>query len=155
MIVLFSEKKKFNHIEKENPEVLEAIGKKRRKSTVKSSFDEDDDFSPTVKEKERREREKRKEAAKRVQEGDFLANINERTKAFESRKNQLITKILDTDEVCGTRSFLVVINMDQEAAYYHGDPTLVSAFFTKSISRYSPRTSSFMKISSNFVKFDH
>ena len=130
-----SEKKKFNHIERENPEVLEAIGKKRRKSTVKSSFDEDDDFSPTVKEKERREREKRKEAAKRVQEGDFLANINERTKAFESRKNQLITKILDTDGVCGTRSFLVVINMDQEAAYYHGDPTLVSVFFTKSISR--------------------
>ena len=76
-----------------------------------------------------------KEAAKRVQEGDYLSNINERTKAFKSRQDQLIGKIRDTDGVCGTKSFLVVVNMDQEAAFYHGDPHLVSQFFTGGVSR--------------------
>ena len=64
-----------------------------------------------------------------------MSNINERTKAFKSRQDQLIGKIRDTDGVCGTKSFLVVVNMDQEAAFYHGDPQLVSQFFTRGVSR--------------------
>ena len=119
-----AEKRKFGQFVEEDPELLETLGKSRRKSTTKNSFfdEDDDDFSPTVKEKEKRAREKRKEAAKRVQEGDYLSNITERTKAFQSRKDALISKINDTDSVCGTKSFLVVVNMDLEAAFYHGDP---------------------------------
>ena len=53
---------------------MESLGKKRRKSTHKNSvIDEDDDeFSPTVKERDRKMREKRKEAAKRVRNTNFL-----------------------------------------------------------------------------------
>ena len=72
-----------------------------------------------------------------VQEGDYLSNINERTKVFRSRREALIGKIVDTDSVCGTKSFLVVINMDQEAAFYHGDTALVSKFFSTGISKKS------------------
>ena len=46
-----------------------------------------------------------------VQEGDYLSNINERSKVFRSRREGLIGKIGDTDSVCGTKTFLVVINM--------------------------------------------
>ena len=96
---LFTEKRKLGRFAAEDPEILEALGKKRRKSAVKSFDEDDDEFSPTVKEKVRREREKRKEAAKRVQEGDYLSNLNERTKAFNSRKDLLINKMKDSDEV--------------------------------------------------------
>ena len=133
----FSEKRKFCQIVNDDPDILETLGKAkpRRKSashkTSSSLYDEDDDeFSPTVKEKERKIREKRKEAAKRVQEGDYLTNMAERTKVFKSRKDSLVTKLAETDSVCGTRSFLVVINMDHDSAFYHGDPKLVTRFFT-------------------------
>ena len=65
----FTEKKKIGHFIEEDPDLLESLGKKRRKSTHKNhgAIDEgDDDFSPTVKERDRKMREKRKEAAKRV-----------------------------------------------------------------------------------------
>lgn len=71
---LFTEKKKIGHFIDEDPDLLESLGKKRRKSTHKNSaVDEDDDeFSPTVKERDRKMREKRKEAAKRVRNSFFL-----------------------------------------------------------------------------------
>jgi len=137
-----NEKKKFGNFVEEDPDLLESLGKssKRRKSTHKNLApidEDDDDFSPTVKERDRKRAEKRREAAKRVQEGDYLSNINERSKVFRSRREGLIGKIGDTDSVCGTKTFLVVINMDQEAAFYHGDTGLVSQFFSTGISKKS------------------
>lgn len=140
------EKRKFGQIIDQDPDLLESLGKappssssvsSRRKSVGgKNDYhdEDDDDFSPTVKEKERRAREKRKEAAKRVQEGDYLTNIKERSKVFSQRKDNLIHKVGETDSVCATKTFLVIINMDQEAAYYHGDPSLVTKFFTFGVS---------------------
>ena len=132
-----AEKLKFGRIIEEDPELLETLGKKRRKSLHKNILEDDDEFSPTVKEKAKKAREKRKEVAKRVQEGDYLSNLNERIKAFKSRKDGLIGKIGDTDSVCATKTFLVVINMDQEAAFYHGDPGLVSQFFGSGVAKKS------------------
>ena len=69
---LFStEKKKFGNFVEEDPDLLESLGKssKRRKSTHKNLApidEDDDDFSPTVKERDRKRAEKRREAAKRV-----------------------------------------------------------------------------------------
>ena len=150
---IISEKKKFGHFIEEDPDLLESLGhmkksRKRKSTSIKSShvagIDEDDDeFSPTVKERDRKIREKRKEAAKRVQEGDYLTNINERTKVFSSRKEGLIGKIGDTDSVCGTKTFLIVINMDQEAAFYHGDTALVTQFFSTGISKKSSLTKNY------------
>ena len=69
--IFFTEKKKFGNFVEEDPDLLESLGKssKRRKSTHKNlpTIDEDDDdFSPTVKERDRKRAEKRREAAKRV-----------------------------------------------------------------------------------------
>ena len=127
-VICFPEKRKFGHFVEEDPDLLESLGKKKSKNH-KVNHEDDDDFSPTVKEKERKNREKRKEAQKRVAEGDFLQNINERTKVFRSRKDGLVSKIAETDEVCGTKSFLIVINPDEELSFFHGDPILVTKFF--------------------------
>ena len=56
----FTEKRKLGRFASEDPDLLEALGNKRRKSAVKNFDEDDDEFSPTVKEKERRQREKRK-----------------------------------------------------------------------------------------------
>ncbi len=128
-----SEKRKLGKFASEDPDILEALGKKRRKSTI-PSLDEDDEYSPTIKEKRRKESERRKEVQQRVQDGDFLSNLGERTKVFKSRKDSLVTKIAETDSVCATRSFLIVVNLDLEAAFYHGDPKFVSQFFSSGLS---------------------
>ena len=69
--IFFTEKKKFGNFVEEDPDLLESLGKssKRRKSTHKNLApidEDDDDFSPTVKERDRKRAEKRREAAKRV-----------------------------------------------------------------------------------------
>jgi hypothetical protein len=123
---------------------------------MKNLDEDDDEYSPTVKEKERREREKRKEVAQRVQDGDYLSNIQERTKVFKSRKDSLVTKTSETDSVCGTKSFLLIVNMDQEGAFYHGGPSLVTQFFTSGVSsknlhrNFNVRAVSF-QLKSNFL----
>ena len=71
IIYFFTEKKKFGNFVEEDPDLLESLGKssKRRKSTHKNLApidEDDDDFSPTVKERDRKRAEKRREAAKRV-----------------------------------------------------------------------------------------
>ena len=110
-----------------------------KKNPNKRQYDDmwtnDDDFYATVKEKEQKQREKKKEAQQRLIEGDFLSNIAERNKAFRSRKDALISKMTETDQVCATKSFLVILNNDNEAVFYHGNPILVSKFFTTGLSR--------------------
>ena len=95
----------------------------------------DEDFFATSKEKEQKEKEKRKEAQQRLIEGDYLSNISDRNKAFKSRKDALIGKMAETDEVCATKSFLVVLNHDNDAIFYYGHPTLVTKFFTTGLTR--------------------
>ena len=95
----------------------------------------DDDFYATVKEKDKKQREKKKEIQQRILNGDFLSNISERNKAFRSRKDALINKMSETDEVCATKSFLVIINHDNEAVFYHGHPSLTTKFFTTGLDR--------------------
>lgn len=43
----------------------------------------DDDYMPTVKEKEKVEKEKRREMQQKLQDGEYLANITERSKVFK------------------------------------------------------------------------
>ena len=109
--------------------------KKVKKRQFNDLLSNDEDFYATVKEKEQKEREKKKEAQQRLIEGDFLSNPAERNKAFKSRKDSLINKMSETDEVCATKSFLVIINHDNDAVFYHGHPTLVTKFFTTGLAR--------------------
>ena len=88
-----------------------------------------------MKEKDKKQREKKKEVQQRILNGDFLSNISERNKAFRSRKDALINKMSETDEVCATKSFLVIINHDNEAVFYHGHPSLTTKFFTTGLDR--------------------
>ena len=110
-----------------------------RNKTKRRHFDDlwsnDEDFYATAKEKEKKQRERKREAQQRLAEGDFLSNLAERNKAFKSRKDALISKMAETDEVCATKSFLVIINHDNEAIFYHGNPTLATKFFTTGIDR--------------------
>ena len=113
-------------------DVQKQIGKRRHSSAF---FDTgDDDYAPTVKEKERKLKARKKEVQQRMIEGDFLDNASERNKAFRSRKDALISKIKETDSVCATRSLLIILNIDNDAIYYHGDPQLVSQLFTNGVS---------------------
>lgn len=106
------------------------------KSQQTTDFEKnDEDFFATAKEKEQKEKERRKEAQQRILEGDYLSNIADRNKAFKSRKDALIGKMAETDEVCATKSFLVVLNHDNDAIFYYGHPTLVTKFFTTGLTR--------------------
>ena len=108
----------------------------KSKSQPISDFEKnDEDFYATSKEKEQKEREKRKESQQRLTEGDYLSSISDRNKAFKSRKDALIGKMAETDEVCATKSFLVVLNHDNDAIFYYGHPTLVTKFFTTGLTR--------------------
>ena len=114
----------------------DSAGKKMIRERQLVDFREtDDDFYATVKEKDKKQREKKKEIQQRILNGDFLSNISERNKAFRSRKDALINKMSETDEVCATKSFLVIINHDNEAVFYHGHPSLTTKFFTTGLDR--------------------
>ena len=114
----------------------DSAGKKLIRERLLVDFREtDDDFYATVKEKDKKQREKKKEIQQRILNGDFLSNISERNKAFRSRKDALINKMSETDEVCATKSFLVIINHDNEAVFYHGHPSLTTKFFTTGLDR--------------------
>ena len=52
-----------------------------------------------------------------------------------SRRESLISKIIETDNVCACQSFLLMVAADKEGAFYYGDPELVSKFFSQGISR--------------------
>jgi hypothetical protein len=43
----------------------------------------DDDYMPTVKEKEKVEKEKRREMQQKLQDGEFISNATERAKVFK------------------------------------------------------------------------
>ncbi len=47
-----------------------------------------------------------------------------------------MTKIEETDMTCGCASFLLTANVDKDGgAFYHGDPEMILAFFSKGLSR--------------------
>lgn len=109
----------------------------KSKSQLFTGFESnDEDFYATSKEKEQKQRERRKIAQQKLLEGDYLSNISDRNKAFKSRKDALIGKMSETDEVCATKSFLVILNHDNDAIFYYGHPTLVTKFFTTGLTRF-------------------
>ena len=44
-------------------------------------------------------------------------------------------RISETDSVCDSFSFLVILVPEKECAYFHGHPALVSKFFSSGVSR--------------------
>ena len=54
--------------------------------------------------------------------------------SIRSRRESLISKITETDNVCACQSFLLMVAADKESAFYYGDPELVSKFFSQGIS---------------------
>ena len=50
----------------------------------------DDDYMPTVKEKEKVEKEKRREMQQKLQDGEFISNAAERAKVFKWETDPLI-----------------------------------------------------------------
>ena len=56
-------------------------------------------------------------------------------KSFKTRRESLFTKISETDSVCDSFSFLVILVPEKECAYFHGHPALVSKFFSSGVSR--------------------
>lgn len=56
-------------------------------------------------------------------------------KGFKSRRESLFTRISESDSVCQTFSFLVILVPERECAYFHGHPALVSKFFSAGVSR--------------------
>ena len=56
-------------------------------------------------------------------------------KGFKSRRESLFHKISESDSVCQTFSFLVILVPERECAYFHGHPALVSKFFSAGVSR--------------------
>jgi hypothetical protein len=67
-----------------SPSCLEYYFYFRRASNVLAGEDSnDDDYMPTVKEKEKVEKEKRREMQQKLQDGEFLSNATERAKVFK------------------------------------------------------------------------
>ncbi len=46
-----------------------------------------------------------------------------------------MAKIHETDDVCGCASFLLTLRLDNGAAFYCGDPVMVTRFFGEGVSR--------------------
>lgn len=110
----------------------------------------DDDYAPTVSERkkmerlkrEERERERKERLEKEREEGGAGGSrsgesaMAERTRVLKSRRESLISKITETDGVCGCQSFVLMVAADREGAFYYGDEELVSAFFGGGLSRH-------------------
>nr|XP_040572394.1 LOW QUALITY PROTEIN: uncharacterized protein LOC121121511 [Lepeophtheirus salmonis] len=96
--------------------------------------EEEDEYFSTVEERRKKERAKKREAAQRVSDGEFLRNPIERSKVFSSRKESLMTKVIEMDTICGSKSFILIVCPEKEAAYYQGSEELVSQFFISGLS---------------------
>ena len=59
----------------------------------------------------------------------------EAMKGFKSRRESLFARVSETDSVCDSFSFLVILVPEKECAYFHGHPALVSKFFSSGVSR--------------------
>ena len=65
----------------------------------------------------------------------LLLATREAMKSFKTRRESLFTRISETDSVCDSFSFLVILVPEKECAYFHGHPALVSKFFSSGVSR--------------------
>ena len=64
-----------------------------------------------------------------------LLATREAMKSFKTRRESLFARISETDSVCDSFSFLVILVPEKESAYFHGHPALVSKFFSSGVSR--------------------
>ena len=64
-----------------------------------------------------------------------LLSTREAMKSFKTRRESLFTRISETDSVCDSFSFLVILVPEKECAYFHGHQALVSKFFSSGVSR--------------------
>jgi len=97
--------------------------------------DGDEEFFDTVKSKKKKAALARAESAKRMAEVEYLKHPSERFKRFKCSKDGVLSKIKEIDSVCGSKSFVVIVNTEKECAYYQGDPDWVSEFFTVGVKR--------------------
>ena len=100
-----------------------------------ASDDGDEDFFDTIKNKKEKEKETKSEAAKKTVDVEFIKNPIERFKKFKAFKEGLFSKVKEIDNICGVTTFVIIINMERDAAFYYGADTLVSDFFTAGLSR--------------------
>ncbi|TRY61774.1 hypothetical protein TCAL_12268 [Tigriopus californicus] len=104
---------------------------------------DDDDYSPTVYERKQKEKIRRKERMERekklkqtlAEETVPSGTVLDVNKSFRSRKESLMAKIKETDNVCGCQSFLLILAPDKDACYYYGHPAFVSLFFSTGIAK--------------------
>lgn len=104
---------------------------------------DDDDYSPTVYERKQKEKLRRKERLERekklkqnlAEEATPSGTVLDVNKSFRSRKESLMAKIKETDNVCGCQSFLLILSPDKDACYYFGHPAFVSLFFSTGIAK--------------------
>lgn len=98
--------------------------------------DEDEEFFDTVKNKKDRDKEmKAAESGKKSGELEYIKNPAERFKKFKSFKDGIFAKVKEIDSICGVSTFVVIVSLERDCAYYHGPENLVSEFFTTGISR--------------------
>lgn len=72
-------------------------------------------------------------------------NVNSRP-----RRESMITKIKETDDVCACHSFLLILVPEREGAYFYGGQDMVSRFFSTGVSRNQfPRSTNVRPVSRN------
>ncbi len=59
----------------------------------------------------------------------------ERAKSHRSRRESLMSKILETDDVCGCSSFLLTLRLDNGGTFFAGDPVMITRFFGEGVSK--------------------
>ena len=103
---------------------------------VPGSDDDDEEFFDSMKSKKEKEAAK-SEPIKKIGEIEFIKNLIERMRKFKSYKDGIFSKVKEIDYICGCSTFVLVVNLERDCAFYYGSHLLVSQFFTTGLNSQS------------------
>ena len=99
-----------------------------------ASDDGDDDYNDASLEKETSANTDDSPGKSSI-EAEYIKNPVERLKRFKAFKDSLLSKVKEIDNICGVLTFVVIVNMERDTAFYCGPDSLVSEFFTTGLRR--------------------